>query len=170
MDCFVEDTNPNLEGETGAAWFRLLLDGLTFEPKSDRSMYLLSQRWLSQRAQRCCRGWLLPGPAAQAQLSPSFCLWLCPAGVIETESRNCFWRYQADCLATVFLVLQSAGEESRGVLLLLNRSVQLQMSKCPTLSRKKMQGKGGESVSPTAHQQKVGRAMFSLWCPCTWCR
>lgn len=170
MDCFVEDTNPNLEGETGAAWFRLLLDGLTFEPKSDRSMYLPSQRWLSQRAQRCCRGWLLPGPAAQAQLSPSFCLWLSPAGVIETESRNCFWRYQADCLATVFLVLQSAGKESRGVLLLLNRSVQLQMSKCPTLSRKKMQGKGGESVSPTAHQQKVGRAMFSLSCPCTWCR
>lgn len=133
-------------------------------------MYLPSCRWFFQIAQWCCRGWHLPGPAAQAQLhyhSVHDCLrWVSLRQKVETVFKGT--RQTASPLFSWCYSL--LGKKSRGVLLFLNRSIQLQTSKRPTVSRKKVQDKGSEWFSPTAYHQKVGKVTFSLSCPCTWGR
>lgn len=71
---------------------------------------------------------------------------------------------QADSPDTTFLMAQLAGAESKGLLQLLSKSVQLQISN----TQPKGMGDEGGWFSPTANQQEPGRAMLRLsgWCKC----
>ena len=91
-----------------------------------------------------------------------FCLWLAQRGATEKESSNHFQRFQPNHLTTGFLVLQSGGKESRGVLLLLNKLVRLQMWRGTTLSKRRWRTKG-ESCFLWQHASKSWGDLWSVY-------
>lgn len=172
------------------AWLRLLLDSLMFEPKDWTQEHLLALErlvmqqplmWKLSPGGGCCPTQRLVGPKVLqrtapmwpwAQLSPS-CLhsvisaygllrWLPLRQKVETISKGS--RQTASPLLSwcyTQLGKKYAAFEHVTTIADVKRS---------KTHWKRMRDKGGEWFSPKAHQQELGTAMFSLSCPCTWCR
>lgn len=177
--------NHNLDSEV--AQFRWLLDGLRFEPKDDSTIYLhweglsFNNCWCEGSAQEvspvprgaqwvpcCCRGWLLPGPAAQLSLphfhrSTSAHGWLrCHWDRKQKSFPKLPGKLACHCFPGVTVRWE---RKQRDGAAFEQVSIIAYVKK-----KKKTLDKGGEWFSVTAHEQELGTTMFSLPCPCTWCR